>query len=275
MIPTRKIRRALLPDFEKPKLRPMNPIQTKPPSLMSIKTTPPFRPTLITPPSGRPRFPPRNMAIRQRPPDFLRPPQPQPNHGKRKPLPDGSDEQVKDLRSKIPRLDFKEVDPTPCNLHQSFEDIDQDNGLVPESKQEPKDPLDVVDEGILDEDDSNDDEVIEDPAPVDSSILLYEEIGDVIDNDWTNTVTHKFSIKNSTKSLATQTNSYIIIPCLGKTTTFYNLDFLFSPYPTMITNKLYVNDFILGFTEFQQLISCFVLVSAWTMNCILVNNFYI
>ena len=59
----------------------------------------------------------------------------------------------------------------------------------------------MVDEGILDEDDSNDDEVIEDPAPVDSSILLYEEIGDVIDNDWTNTVTHKFSIKNSTNPL--------------------------------------------------------------------------
>ena len=94
------------------------------------------------------------------------------------------------MRHKIPRLDFKEADPTPCNLHQSFEDIDQDNGLLPETEQEPKDPLEVVDEGILDEDDYNDEDVI-DSAPVDSSILLYQEIGDVIDNQWTNSVTCK------------------------------------------------------------------------------------
>ena len=145
---------------------------------------------MITPPSGRPRFPPRNVAIRQRPPVFTRPPQPQHNTGKRKLDHVTSEQQVKDLRQKIPRLDFKDTDPTPCNLHQSFEDIDQDAGLLPEKEQELKDPLDVVDEGILDKEDSNDEEVV-DPAPVDSSILLYQEIGEVIDNQWTDPVTCK------------------------------------------------------------------------------------
>ena len=33
------------------------------------------------------------------------------------------------LRTKIPRLDFEDKDPVPCDLNQEFDEVDQQNGL--------------------------------------------------------------------------------------------------------------------------------------------------
>ena len=178
------------------------------------------------------------------------------------------------MRSKIPCLDFQEADPIPCNLHQSFDEEDQDAGLTPVDFQEVKDPLEVVDDCILDDLDADDDEVVEDLAPVDSSILLNEEIGDVIDNDWTKTVTCTFPFNNFVKPFT--------VPQIARPLYFFHFGYMnftnshlihFSLQPTLIYNNMYDKNFVLGFSESHQLISCLlvvIVVSAWTMICILV-----
>ena len=79
---------------------------------------------------------------------------------------------------------WTEEDSVPCDLHQSFDDVDNDTGLAQDEAVIEVDPLDVEEERETDED------VIEDPAPVDDSLVLFEQIGEVIDNDWTQTVTN-------------------------------------------------------------------------------------
>ena len=91
------------------------------------------------------------------------------------------------MRAKIPRLEFKEKDPTPCNLDQQFDEIDQQNGLSssPEHNVSPTtDPIAVAKEG----EDSLEDEAEYTPDPDDFPGTLYDlldEVDDVIEVSWT------------------------------------------------------------------------------------------
>ena len=109
----------------------------------------------------------------------VRPP-PSKENAKRKALEADTEEQA-DLRSKIPRLQFQEEEADDSDLLRSFDDVDLDNGLIPDS----------LGEDVQDEIDILDDEEVEDPAPVDVPLIL-QHLGEVIENDWTRTVTKRY-----------------------------------------------------------------------------------
>ena len=102
-------------------------------------------------------------------------------------LSNDSFENSQDLRAKIPRLNFNEEDNTPCNLHQSFDDLDRDTGLSQPEVTVETDPLDVSHDCDVEDEEE---EVVTDPAPVDDSLILFQQLGQVIDDDWKKTVTN-------------------------------------------------------------------------------------
>ena len=171
-------------------------------------------------------------------------------------------EDVQDLRSKIPRLEFKDKDPTPCNLDQQFDEIDQQNGLsdLPDHNESPtSDPIAVPKEGEASSEEEK--EYIPDPDDFPGTLYdLLDEVDDVIEVSWT-------------KSPSVTKNFQRITPHIYTDLQILKWHNATKPIPPPPIIYMCINIYILGESRQIYIVSCLVVVSNVVNACFIVIAF--